>query len=98
MSAIVRTDLGKPFAVVTWPAPTVSDNGAIASQVYSPAGFGPGVAFPLGVTTMNFTVTDEYDNVCCLVRICRFSLLDLFVKQAFSCQFRISVRDLEPPV
>ena len=69
MSAIVRTDLGKPFAVVTWPAPAVSDNGAIASQVYSPAGFGPGVAFPLGVTTMNFTVTDDYNNVCCLVGI-----------------------------
>ena len=57
----VNNDLGVCGAVVTWIAPTVSDNcpNATISQT---AGLAIGSVFPLGTTTITYTATDANGN------------------------------------
>ena len=57
----VNTDAGLPTAVVSWTAPTVSDNapGATITQTAGPA---PGSAFPVGVTTITYQALDVAGN------------------------------------
>ncbi|TPV32253.1 HYR domain-containing protein [Paucihalobacter ruber] len=55
----VNTDAGSCDAVVTWTAPTVSDNcpGATLSS-----NFNPGDTFPLGTTTVTYNAQDTNSN------------------------------------
>jgi gliding motility-associated-like protein len=57
----VSNDLGNCDAVVTWTAPTVNDNcsGATITQT---AGAANGSAFPVGVSTIEYTATDGSGN------------------------------------
>ncbi|BCW87580.1 hypothetical protein sos41_07100 [Alphaproteobacteria bacterium SO-S41] len=57
----VVTDTGLPTAVVTWTPPTATDN-APGATVAQTAGFAPGAAFPLGVTTITYVATDAAGN------------------------------------
>ncbi|RMG96596.1 MAG: HYR domain-containing protein, partial [Chloroflexi bacterium] len=54
------TDAGMCSAVVTWTAPTASDNCNLVSFV---SNFNPGNAFPLGTTTVTYTATDGGGNI-----------------------------------
>ncbi len=58
----VDTDSGQPTAIVSWTAPTVSDNAPGASLTQT-AGLAPGSAFPLGVTTITYEAQDASGNV-----------------------------------
>lgn len=51
----VPTDLGQPTAVVSWTAPTASDNCNLVSFTST---HNPGDAFPVGVTSVTYTATD----------------------------------------
>ncbi|PHP66731.1 hypothetical protein CSC94_11495, partial [Zhengella mangrovi] len=53
------TDAGLATAVVTWTAPTASDN---APGVTLTSTHNPGDAFPLGETTVTYTATDAAGN------------------------------------
>jgi outer membrane autotransporter protein len=55
------SDPGLPTAIVTWTAPTATDNaaGATITQTAGPAS---GSAFPIGVTTITYTATDAAQN------------------------------------
>jgi len=57
----VSNDLGNCDAVVTWTAPTADDNctGATIAQT---AGAASGSAFPVGVSTIEYTATDGSGN------------------------------------
>ncbi|MFT5107833.1 MAG: hypothetical protein ACI9UA_003468, partial [Pseudoalteromonas tetraodonis] len=57
----VPTDAGSVTAVVSWTAPTASDNVGVASFVNT---HNPGDTFPLGSTTVTYTATDAAGNVC----------------------------------
>ena len=50
---------GVGSAIVTWTAPTAADNCALASLVSSHAS---GSSFPIGVTTVTYTATDDSGN------------------------------------
>uniref|UniRef100_UPI0026374AF9 HYR domain-containing protein n=1 Tax=uncultured Polaribacter sp. TaxID=174711 RepID=UPI0026374AF9 len=54
-----NNDEGLCGAVITWTAPTVSDNASIASYVSS---HNSGDLFPVGSTTVTYTATDNYGN------------------------------------
>lgn len=58
----VNTDAGKPTAVVTFTPPTAEDDadGAVTPELT--AGLASGSAFPVGITTVTYTATDEADN------------------------------------
>jgi Ca2+-binding RTX toxin-like protein len=58
----VGTDPGSSSAVVTYAAPTASDNVAVGSGPTLVAGLPSGSAFPLGVTTVTFEATDTSGN------------------------------------
>jgi len=51
----VPTDMGQPTAVVTWTAPTASDNCNLVSFTST---HNSGDAFPVGVTSVTYTATD----------------------------------------
>ncbi len=55
----VNNDLGLCEAVVSWTAPTETDNcpGVTMTSTYS-----PGTTFPIGTTTVSYTATDIYAN------------------------------------
>jgi HYR domain/Right handed beta helix region len=55
----VGTPSGQTSAVVTYPAPNVSDNSAVVTTICLPAS---GSSFPLGVTTVTCTATDVAGN------------------------------------
>lgn len=56
----VGTDAGLSTAVVSWTAPTSTDNvGATVTQIAGPA---PGSAFPIGVTTITYEAEDAAGN------------------------------------
>jgi len=57
------TDPGEDTAVVTWTAPTATDNVDGAVTPVQTAGPAPGSAFPLGSTTITYTATDTAGNV-----------------------------------
>ena len=79
----VNTDPGLSTAVVSWTAPTVTDNidnPLIPSVVSSPTtGLGNGSAFPPGITTVTYNATDSAGN-------------------STSVSFTVTVIDDEPPV
>jgi len=54
-----NTDAGSPTATVTWTVPTANDNTAVATLTSS---FNPGAAFPVGTTTVTYSVADIYGN------------------------------------
>jgi gliding motility-associated-like protein len=56
----VGTDLGECGAIVTWTAPTFTDNCSGANMV---ASHNPGDFFAVGTTTVTYTVTDASGNV-----------------------------------
>lgn len=56
----VDADAGEMSAVVTWAAPTASDNCALASLTSTHA---PGDTFPIGTTTVVYTAVDACGNV-----------------------------------
>ncbi|MEZ5043203.1 MAG: HYR domain-containing protein [Saprospiraceae bacterium] len=53
------TDAGVCEAVVTWVAPTASDEGTVVSFTSTHT---PGTAFPVGTTTVTYTATDNDGN------------------------------------
>ncbi|WP_115461383.1 HYR domain-containing protein, partial [Winogradskyella aurantiaca] len=53
------SDSGVCSAVVSWPAPTASDNCTISGVVSS---HNPGDTFPVGTTTVTYTATDDATN------------------------------------
>ena len=55
-----NNDLGNCSAVVTWTAPTASDNCSIANFVST---HNSGALFPVGTTTVTYTATDIHNNV-----------------------------------
>lgn len=57
----VPTDAGSETAVVSWTAPTASDNVGVVSFV---SNHNPGDSFPLGSTTVTYTATDAAGNAC----------------------------------
>ncbi|MEM9495964.1 MAG: HYR domain-containing protein [Pseudomonadota bacterium] len=57
----LNTDPGLPSAVVTFPAPTVSDNQPGVSFAQT-GGLPSGSAFPIGTTTNTFSATDAAGN------------------------------------
>ncbi|HNQ22676.1 MAG TPA: HYR domain-containing protein, partial [Phycisphaerae bacterium] len=63
----VSNDAGNCSAVVTWTAPTASDNCAIQSFT---SNYGPGATFPVGTTTVTYTATDT----CNLTATCNFDV------------------------
>jgi len=52
-------NLGDSSVAVSWTAPTATDNDGIASFV---SNFSPGDQFPIGVTTVTYTATDQAGN------------------------------------
>ncbi|MEW5825875.1 MAG: HYR domain-containing protein, partial [Candidatus Bipolaricaulota bacterium] len=62
-----NTDPGKCNAVVTWTAPTASDNCGMASWTSS---HNPGATFPKGTTTVSYTAVDTSGNTA----TCTFSV------------------------
>lgn len=58
----VNTDAGLPTAVVTFTAPTAEDDVDGTITPVLTAGLPSGSAFPLGVTTVTYTATDEAEN------------------------------------
>ena len=59
-SAITKSnDAGVNGAIVTWTAPTASDNAAIATFVST---YESGALFPIGTTTVTYTATDVHGN------------------------------------
>ena len=56
----VNNDAGLCSAVVSWTAPTASDNCSVASFV---SDHSPGDAFPVGDTLVTYTATDTSNNV-----------------------------------
>ncbi len=56
----VPTDAGQPTAVVTWTAPTATDNCNLVSFVST---HNPGDAFPVGVTSVTYTATDGVGHI-----------------------------------
>lgn len=64
---VANSDIGECGADVTWIAPTFTDNCAGASMV---ASHNPGHFFPVGITTVTYTVTDAAGNVS----VCSFTV------------------------
>jgi gliding motility-associated-like protein len=64
---VANTDLGECGAETTWIAPTFTDNCAGASMI---ASHNPGDFFPVGTTTVTYTVTDAAGNVT----VCSFTV------------------------
>jgi hypothetical protein len=56
----VNNDLGNCSKVVTWTAPTATDNCNIASFT---SDYASGYVFPVGTTTVTYTATDIHGNV-----------------------------------
>ncbi len=65
-SITINTDVGQNTAVTNWTEPTVTDNlnGFIRTQVTSSptTSLDNGSAFPVGITTVVYTVSDEVGN------------------------------------
>ena len=59
-SIAVNNDLGVCGAVVTWTAPTTTDN--CSSTIAQTAGLTSGSTFPIGVTTITYTATDASNH------------------------------------
>ena len=59
---VVGTDPGVATAVVTYAAPTATDNVAVTSGPSLTAGLASGATFPLGTTTVTFAATDGDNN------------------------------------
>ena len=57
----VNTRSGQCVALVTFAAPTASDN-CPGVEIAQTSGYGSGAAFPLGSTTVSFTATDASGN------------------------------------
>ncbi|WP_242091529.1 HYR domain-containing protein, partial [Aestuariivivens sediminicola] len=58
----VSNDSGNCSAVVTWIEPTATDNCTIAGSLTWNKSHLPGATFPVGTTTVTYTVTDEAGN------------------------------------
>lgn len=58
----VNTDAGQPTAVVTFTPPTAEDDVDGTVTPVLTAGLPSGSAFPVGVTTVTYTATDEAEN------------------------------------
>jgi hypothetical protein len=58
----VNTDAGQATAVVSFTPPTATDDVDGPVTPVLTAGLAPGSAFPVGVTTVTYTATDEADN------------------------------------
>ena len=56
------TDAGECDAVVTWTAPTTTDNCTSPQSVSQTMGDPSGSTFPVGVTTIKYTATDDAEN------------------------------------
>ena len=56
----VGTDPGQPTAVVNFAVPAFTDN--VGATIVQSAGLSSGAAFPLGMTTIEFTATDDANN------------------------------------
>jgi hypothetical protein len=63
----VNADAGNCNAIVTWSAPTPTDNCSMQSLTSS---YSSGSAFPLGTTTVTYTASDVYGNSS----ICMFTV------------------------
>ena len=70
VSQTVDADSGKATAQVGWPTPAVTDQVLLQSNIYTPSQYLPPAAFPLGVTDMQYTVTDIFLNVA----VCNFQI------------------------
>ncbi|MEW6208225.1 MAG: LamG-like jellyroll fold domain-containing protein [Acidobacteriota bacterium] len=82
----VTANLGSSSVAVSYPAPTASDNCAVASIVCSPAS---GSVFPIGATTVTCAATDSSDNTAS----CAFIVTVLSPQQAAQLLIN-SVNDL----
>lgn len=60
---VVPTDPGAATAVVTYDAPTATDNVAVTDGPNLTAGLASGAVFPLGETTVTFAATDNDGNI-----------------------------------
>ena len=70
-------ELGVPVKSVTWPEqPYIADG--LASYIMR--SHSPGAEFPVGVTWVNYTFEDEYNNVA----HCNFSITVLEGKRIFN--------------
>ncbi|WP_242118062.1 HYR domain-containing protein [Aestuariivivens sediminicola] len=58
----VSNDSGNCSAVVTWIEPSATDNCTIAGSLTWSKSHLPGATFPVGTTTVTYTVTDEAGN------------------------------------
>ena len=58
----VNTDAGQATALVSWTPPTVSDN-APGATITQTAGLAPGLAFPVGATTITYEAEDAAGHV-----------------------------------
>ena len=56
----ITTGAGQPFGIATWDIPTVSDNSGnyTLSSTHQ-----PGDAFPIGNTTVTYTIMDQAGNI-----------------------------------
>lgn len=83
----VGTDFGNCTAVVTYTLPTYTDN--CSANLVQTAGLGSGSAFPQGITTETFTVTDAGGNTV----FCSFSItvVDNELPQNFTCPNSMTV-------
>ncbi len=60
---LVSTDIGSCSAIVSWTEPTVTDNcTSIPESFVWSKSKSPGDDFPVGTTTVSYTVADEYGN------------------------------------
>jgi hypothetical protein len=69
ISQTVVTESGRATATVTWPQPTISDESTFF-ETYNPSKYYPPALFPVGTTSLTFTVTDIFMNA----RICTFKI------------------------
>ncbi|WP_346855037.1 HYR domain-containing protein [uncultured Draconibacterium sp.] len=58
----VNNDEGSCDAVVSWTEPTASDNATLTENLVWNKSHTPGSTFPVGTTTVTYTVTDESGN------------------------------------
>ncbi len=85
----VSNDLGQCGAVVTYAAPTATDNCGVASLLQTDAtGLMSGSLFPVGTTSLQYTATDAEGNF----RVCNFTVTVIDTSApAITCPANVAV-------
>jgi gliding motility-associated-like protein len=68
----MANDAGNCSAVVTWTEPTATDNCSAPGSLVWTKSHSPGSTFPVGTTTVTYTVTDAINNVS---NVCSFTVI-----------------------